>query len=454
VATRTATDFGRDALVNSPDGWEVDEPWLWWLGGEEGDGQGGPSTTDGWGNPLPGGEAPPWMWNLPAAVTRCTSLIADTLAGMPWQVRRDRDRLDTPAWIADPQAKRRDARIYGGPVPQWRRSAVEFRAWSFKSMLWSNYGESMWYVPNRNDDGAPAPPIWQLNPDYVEVDGGEYVIPGDNPVALGLGDDRDLGRLASVEYRFTDDELIVIRGELTDGPRGIGVLQQHFRDLLLAGAIGDYAGGMLRRGVPNGYLKVSAPNMTKGEAVGLQRDWMRAHGGLRRRIAVLNATTDFHAIQLDPQAMELAKMREYSLLDIALMFGVNPYMLGITQDRSTYANVESRFIELGEFTLLKWARRMESGCDAELPRGTDMRINLASLLRADTLSRYQAHKIGIDAGFLLRDEARAFEDLPTIDAAQLAAEAAEYAAAAVHTAPERARVRGGGATPPAPEEAL
>lgn len=387
VAVYTGTD-GRDILRNDPDGWEVSRPGLWWDGPAGGDGEGGPI-----GNPPPGarGEGR----NLPAAVTRCTSLLSDTLAGMPWRVMRNRLRLDAPDWITDPQAKRRDLRIAAGPVPEWRRSAVEFWSWFLTSMLWD--GEGVIYVPNRNEDGSPAPPLWQLNPADLDVDGGEYVI---KPRG---GEDG---------YRFAPGELIVIRGLVRHGPRGVGVLKAHFLDLALAGEVRGFAYNMLRKGIPAGYLKVNAPNLTREKAREVQAEWMRGHGGIMKKVAVLNAVTEFHPLELDPQAMQLAQMRDYSTLDIAMIFGIPPYMLGLASDRSTYANVESRMIEFAQFSLLPWARRAESGLDAEFARGTSLKINLDALRRADTETRYKAHKIGLDAGFLTIEEVREMEDLP------------------------------------------
>jgi HK97 family phage portal protein len=424
VVTRTATD-GRDILENLPDGWEVDDPMIWWDGPAGGDGTGGPL-----GNPPPGAEFP--NLPLPVAVTRATSLISDTLAGMPWKVRRDRELLPTPPWMSDPQALRRDLRIQGGPVPAWRRSRVEFWSWYITSMLW--LGEGIAYVPNRNDDGSPAPPIWQLNPLFIDIDGPDYIIPGGVPLADELAD----GRMrVTPEYRFGPDELIVTRGLVRDGPRGVGVLQAHFQDLMLAGYIRDYAVNMLRLGVPNGYLKVTAPKLSPDQAKRLQRGWMRAHGSPWKSIAVLNAVTEFHPIGLDPAALQLAQMRDYSTADVALMFGVPAYMLNLSGagTRDTYANVESRMIELRQFTLLPWAVRIEATVDAELARGTDSKIAMDALLRADTLSRYRAHQIGLGAGgstpFLLRDEVREYEDLPDREAEFEALEASGPAVPAI-----------------------
>jgi len=104
-----------------------------------------------------------------------------------------------------------------------------------------------------------------------------------------------------------------------------------------------------------------------------------------------------------------------SNLDIALMFGVPPYMLGIAVASDTYANVASRLVELVEFTLLPIARRIESVIDSEFPRGTNMRINVDSLRRADTMTRYQAYNLAIAGGWMDAAEVRAMENLPLRD---------------------------------------
>jgi phage portal protein BeeE len=61
---------------------------------------------------------------------------------------------------------------------------------------------------------------------------------------------------------------------------------------------------------------------------------------------------------------------------------------------------------------LPWARRIEGVLSAELPRGTNLKIALDGLLRADTKSRYEGYKIAIEAGFMTVDEVRALEDRP------------------------------------------
>jgi len=384
----TATD-GRDILINSPDGWEVDQPWLWWLGPAGSDGTGGP-----FGNPPPGA-SPTNVYSALPAVRRCTSVICDTIAGLPWQiVRGDYERLPTPDWISDPQALRIDGRVIDADtLTSVRLSAVEFWANWIGAALW--LGDGYVYVPVRDAAGAPKPPLWQLHPEKVTIDQGACWV-GDIPLPAG--------------------SVIHLRGGLPyyDG-HGRGVITEHCAALGLASVVSSYAAGVFSSGVPAGYLKSTAPSLTQEKADELKARWMTQHGGARRSIAVLNATTEFTPIAISPVDAQLSSAREWSLRDIALAFGVPAYMLGVPGDSSTYANVESRMIELRTFTLLPWERRIESTLDAQLPRGTGLRIRSDGLLRADTATRYSAYKNAIDAGFMTVDEVRALEDLPPLE---------------------------------------
>jgi phage portal protein BeeE len=54
---------------------------------------------------------------------------------------------------------------------------------------------------------------------------------------------------------------------------------------------------------------------------------------------------------------------------------------------------------------------IEQGLTSLLPRGQEAHFNIEALLRSDTLTRYNAHKLGIEAGFLTIEEVRAIEGL-------------------------------------------
>ena len=151
-----ATD-GRDVLLNTPDGWEVEQPWLWWTG------TGGP-----WGNPIPGANGYAAWWGIPA-VARCTSLISDTLCG-PAVAGVARHRA-----AGDPGLDRGPAGacgwMGGSSTPRrWRMrgwSWMDFWTQWITSALW--FGDGYVYVPQRDAYGAPKPPLWVLHPLDVDI---------------------------------------------------------------------------------------------------------------------------------------------------------------------------------------------------------------------------------------------------------------------------------------------
>lgn len=393
-----ATD-GRDVLQNTPDGWEVDQPWLWWDGPAGSDGTGGP-----WGNPPPrarfgGGRALP-------AMARCRALIADALAGCPFQVVRGRDILPTPTWILDPQNLADDGRKHS-TVRNVALSAVEFWSSVFVSAI--ELGEGVVYSPIAEGAAFGDAGCFVIDPRYLTVEGDLYLV---NGVPIDAA------------------ELLVIRNRVWPGSsKGHGVWDQFAAEIGFGGASRDYAANMLGRGIPAGYLKVSAPDLEQTEADALKARWEAAHGGSERRIAVLNATTDFTPLQLDPQAMQLAELLRLSAWEIALIYGIPPYKLGISMgSNNTYANIESASIDYVQDALLPWARRAEAAFDAVLPWGTTLKINLDGLRRADTATRYAAYATGLDAGFLTVDEVRSREDLPPLSELD-ARRAIDYAAA-------------------------
>jgi HK97 family phage portal protein len=398
-----ATD-GRDILQNTPDGWEVDAPGLWWDGPAGGDGTGGP-----WGNPPPGAElAAPSLYGMTLpAVTRCTQLLTDNIAGMPWKTYRGRERVQAPSWITDPQAARLDGRRPTADVRMARLSPVEFWAQAITSYLW--WGEAIIYTPRQLDvDGRPTGPIvaplYVLHPLRVELEDGRWFVDPD-----------DAGPAVELDPR----ELIVVRNIVRPGrDRAVGVIQAHAADLGLFAHVRSYADNMFQRGVPNGYLKSSKPDLTPGQAAELKRAWMRAHGSTRKSIAVLNATTAFEALTLDAQATQLLDMMRLSAWQVALMFGVPPSKLGVDVGSSdTYQNLEAAGTAFVNDALLPIARKFESAIDAVLPLGTSLKLDFRQLMRGDTAARYDAYSVAIGAGFLTIDEVRDAEDLPPLPAA-------------------------------------
>jgi HK97 family phage portal protein len=387
----TATD-GRDVLLNTPDGWEVEQPWLWWLGPAGSNGTGGP-----FGNPIPGANGGVGFASIPS-VARATGLIVDTITALPWHVYRgDTERLDTPAWMRDPQALRLDGRVVDTTqVIDARLSPFDFWSDWIRSALW--WGDGFAYVPVRDAAGAPKPPLWLLHPEDVKVEDGQYWV----------GD-----------VRIPATNLIHLRGQspIVNG-RGTGVLTRFAADLGLTQSLRSYMAGAFTSGVPAGYLKTSAPNINQDQADALKARWMAQHGGSRRSIAVLNATTEFHPLSWTPVDTEAAAFATLTLGQVELMFGLPVSMLGGPAGKSLdYTTTELRMLELLQLTLLSWIRRIEAVLDAQLPMGTDSRIEVGGLLRADMKTQMETLEIGIRTGLMTIDEGRELLNRPPLQRA-------------------------------------
>ena len=375
-------------LLNSPSGWEVEQPWLWWTGPANGNGALGPI-----GHPIPGASPTAGFASIPA-VARATNLLTK-LATLPWHVyRNDTERITTPDWIADPQALRVDERIVDGDaLHDCRLSGVDLWGQWILSASW--YGDGFVWVPQRDTSGAPKPPFFVLHPLDVEVRDGSYYV-----------GDVVLPPSSVIHLRSAPP---IVNG------RGTGVLDRFVSELGLAASLREYVAGAFTAGVPAGYLKTTTPNLSQDQADALKARWLSQHGGLRRSIAVLSATTEFHPLTWSPVDLAAVDFARITVQQIALMFDEPAYLLGAPTDSNTYANVDSRMLELYQLTYLDWIARIEAVLDAQFPRGTELRVEIDGLLRADIKTRYEAYEKGYNIGALTVNEIRELENRPPLD---------------------------------------
>lgn len=117
--------------------------------------------------------------------------------------------------------------------------------------------------------------------------------------------------------------------------------------------------------------------------------------------------------RMSPEEIQLVGAREFGIIEIARLAGIDPKWLGINTANRTYQNVQDERRHFIDFTCGPYIHAIEERLSLGdiTPVTQRVRFNLDSFLRADTLSRYQAHQMGILGGFLTPNEARAYEDL-------------------------------------------
>jgi HK97 family phage portal protein len=165
--------------------------------------------------------------------------------------------------------------------------------------------------------------------------------------------------------------------------------------------------------IPSGLLS-SDQIVSKEQADNLKELWRQAHAG-NRDIAVLGSGARFQAITIPPEQAQFLETTQANVRTIARYFGVQPELIGADSGGSlTYANVEQRALDFLTFGLRPWLVRLETALSALLSSTTTVKFNAAALVRTDLLTRYQAHEVGIRAGFLTVNEARDLEDRPPL----------------------------------------
>jgi HK97 family phage portal protein len=162
--------------------------------------------------------------------------------------------------------------------------------------------------------------------------------------------------------------------------------------------------------VPSGVL-ASDQDISYEQARDIKERWKSTFMD-KREIAVMGRGTKFQAISVAPEESQFLQTVQANVSTIARFFGVPPEMVaGETAGHMAYTSPEQRSTDLLVYAIRPWLVRLERAISTLLPRNQTVKFNADGIVRVTLLDRYQAHKLGIEAGFLTRNEARALEDM-------------------------------------------
>jgi HK97 family phage portal protein len=423
----TYARFGaNDPMVNSPNGYPSSFPPITWLGG------GGDGPTDWWfgidsgGLKVPIGPHGPWTGGYgpgQSVITRATSLIVGPLSASPYRVVSDSTvgtPQPTPSWVRDPMLLRPDARIVDAVYPAvLRLSRSAFWSGFVRNAL--HYGLGA-FISIPDDTGAPlAGSLRLIDPRFLAtvrdeqgalcwtIDDGQG-----NPAIFDRGGFLDFG---AVRYQIT-----VMRNPLTgvdiEG-MSLGVFASHPDVFQLGGQISSYMSGTFRSGVPSGYLKTDQPILTQEQADELKGKWLSNHGGDRRSIAVLNATTSFQALAFSPLDAAIGESTRLSIAGTAFAFGLDPNTLGAgLQNSAMYNTLLETWKNHRDFALSPWIVALQDTLSALLPGTNGIVVVLDSFANPPLSERVATGAAAVAAGLMTVDEWRALEGLGPMPVAE------------------------------------
>jgi hypothetical protein len=394
--TRTAGNM----LVNDSNR----QPWTYWLGYDSGAGR------------YPIGPNGPYSVEVIPAVTRLTAIITDALSAVPYKVIRDStgETLPTPRWLIDPQLLRPDERYPSQVLPSVLRNP--------RTVVWGEYARgAVWhgtgfFICLDDDAGTPiAGTVRVLHPQFVTPvrdEEGTLVWEIASDSGTPVRSDRE-GYLTIGPLRWRIIPLRDPHAPIDAEGHSVGLFERHQDVFGTTAAISGYTKGTFTSGVPSGVISVNTPGFTQEQATALKGAWMEAHGGDRRSVAVLNATTEFKPLSFSPVDAALGETKRANMADMALAFALDPAgALGISMGNSaTYANVQQYYSRL-KADLLPWIEVYEQVLSSLLPQGQSVRLDFSELTRPDPTEQYASLAGAIQSGLMTQDEARAVIGLP------------------------------------------
>jgi len=319
-----------------------------------------------------------------ASVYRSVSIIATAMKQLGIHAYRDDAEVTpTPLWMRQPDAKM--------TREVWMEQTVNSMALA---------GNAYWLI-SRNPRGETVN-LEVLNPFDVMIQTDDY------------GTALYYTYRGTLRYELNQIQHLAMM-RVPGNVYGLGPIQAAQKELLNARDTRDYASVWFTdSGIPNGVLK--SDQMLSPDQAAAAKDAWNLTAGAKNGVAVLGNGLNYQPMYLNPRDSMFIDAQGWNVQQIARLFGIPAGMLLASVDGTsmTYQNMEQEQMGFIRYTLSQYIVEIESAMSHVASRGTMVKINVDSLLRSDTLTRYQAHQIAIAAGWMTIDEVRAIEDMPTL----------------------------------------
>lgn len=218
------------------------------------------------------------------------------------------------------------------------------------------------------------------------------------------------------ELKLNADEVIhfAINTQLGNGGIGIGVVEQYRRSIGLQLDQQLYAAGTYKNaGVPPSIISIDADKITTAQADAVREAWLTANGTNRRAPAVVAKAMKFETVAFTPEDMEFLASRQFSVSEMAFMFGISPGYLGasIGGTSLTYENLQGRSVQLITESVGPFLRVLEESFSEILPGASYAEFTVERYMRLSPAERDAHYESAIRAGWLTKDEVREIEGL-------------------------------------------
>lgn len=166
--------------------------------------------------------------------------------------------------------------------------------------------------------------------------------------------------------------------------------------------------------LPLGYFSPAEgqEDQDPSEVQGVLDEWEAARN--ERTWGYLGKALKANILQWDPEKLQLSSSRDHAVLELSRLMGIDPEDLGVSTTSRTYANSESRRLDLIDFTLNAYAVAIEDRLkmpDVVWP-GHRPLFKYEGFLRSDTETRMRTYKLGREVGVYNSERIAEIEVIP------------------------------------------
>lgn len=250
-------------------------------------------------------------------------------------------------------------------------------------------------VAGRIIQGIPLPPDRSgmlIVRDGRSLDGSEDPRPGDE-IMYYTQVGGEIRRLAA-------EDVIHIRGFSANGYWGVDIIDVLCETFGLSIAARDYSATFFGQGAtPSGIVFAPTGLSAKGQEDFTERVRKAGEGlGRSHRLMILEETAKYEQISVDPEKAQLLATRQFSLIDVANVLGIQAHKLGDTS-RMAYNSLEQSNQEHLDDDLDPWLQIWENEltekCLTEDEKDDDthfVEFNRKSLVRVNLQARTSRHQ--------------------------------------------------------------
>ncbi|KKJ75438.1 hypothetical protein WH95_18530 [Kiloniella litopenaei] len=224
-------------------------------------------------------------------------------------------------------------------------------------------------------------------------------------------------RRDGTKVEFAQDDIFHLRGMSLDGVKGLSVIQYAREAIGFSKAASDHGSSTFKNGTNLGAV-LEHPKSMGPDAQKRLRDGLEKYRGSKNagKTLILEEDMKYKSLGMTFEDAEFVENKKFSVIEIAMFFGVPPHMIGFTETSTSWGSgIEQQSMGFVNYTLNDWFETWTGATERDLlSNRMDLvaEVDSSKLLRGDIAARSEANAKSLQWGYRSPNEVRRSEGLP------------------------------------------